>query len=134
MKQRLFITGLDFCCLFLLSGCSAWMALSSKEQKDRLLISLGDSRAAVIAKLGKPDTSTKDPNGCFIDSYVFVEENNTPGSNRAMAYLQLDAATFGLGEVIWTPIEFLYAIANHYHVIVYYDSQDKIKQIKKIID
>ena len=115
-----------------INGCSVGMAMSGEEQKDTSILFPGSPRAVVIAKLGPPETTTKDDSGSYTDSYLIVK-GNEPSTGRAVAHGALDVVTLGLWEVIGTPMEMGAGNENTSRYIIYYDQDDKIKQIQKII-
>jgi hypothetical protein len=116
---------------FMIAGCSVGMAMSGKEQKDTSILFPGSPRAVVIAKLGPPETSVKDDEGCYTDSYHIVK-GNAPSTGRAVAHAALDVVTLGLWEVIGTPLEMGAGQEDVSRVIIVYDDKDKIKDIQKI--
>ena len=115
--------------LILLSGCSVGMAVSGKENLDTSIVFPGVPRRAVIARLGPPETSIKDSEGNYIDSYVFVK-GNEPSIDRAFAHGALDVLTLGLWEFIGTPVEIVAGAESNSILIIYYDSEEKIKEIQ----
>jgi len=117
-------------CLFL-QGCSVGMAMSGKEQKDTSILFPGSPRQVVIAKLGPPETSTKDKNGNYVDSYLIVK-GNAPSTGRAVAHGALDVLTLGLWEIVGTPLEMGAGREDVSRIIIQYDADEKIKEIQKI--
>lgn len=130
MKQVIFVLAMILF-MFVVSSCSVGMAMSGEEQKDTSILFPGSPRVVVIAKLGPPETSTKDEEGCYTDSYSIVK-GNAPSTGRAVAHAGLDVLTLGLWEVIGTPMEMGAANENHSRVVIYYDAEDKIRDIQKI--
>jgi hypothetical protein len=114
-----------------LQGCSVGMAMSGKEQKDTSILFPGSPRQVVIAKLGPPETSTKDKDGNYVDSY-FIVKGNAPSTGRAVAHAALDLFTLGLWEVVGTPMEMGAGREDASRIIIYYDSEQKIRDIQKI--
>jgi len=115
-----------------LAGCSVGMAMSGKEQKDTSILFPGSPRSVVIAKLGPPETSTKSKDGCYIDSYI-ITKGNAPSTGRAVAHGALDLLTLGIWEVVGTPLEMGAGKEEVFRVIIYYDKNEKIKNVQKII-
>lgn len=105
--------------------------MSGEEQKDTSILFPGSPRAVVIAKLGPPETSTKSEDGSYIDSYLIVK-GNAPSTGRAVAHGALDVVTFGLWEVIGTPMEMGAGREDVARFLIYYDTEDKIKDLQKI--
>jgi len=121
-----------FICLLFLTGCSVGMAMSGKDQKDDSILYPGAPRDVVIAKLGPPESSTTNEKEERVDSYYIVK-GNKPSTGRAVAHAALDVFTFGLWEVIGTPMEMGAGSEEHSRVLVIYDKNDKIKDVKKVI-
>lgn len=119
-----------FICLFI-TGCAVGMAMSGKEQKDTSILFPGSPRQVVIAKLGPPETSTKDKEGNYVDSYLIIK-GNAPSTGRAVAHGALDVLTLGLWEVVGTPLEMGAGNEEASRYIIYYDNTEKIKDIQKI--
>ena len=115
----------------LVSGCSVGMAMSGQEQKDTSILFPGAPRQVVIAKLGPPETSVKDKDGNYVDSYVIVK-GNAPSTGRAVAHGALDVVTLGLWEVVGTPMEMGAGREDVSRVIIYYDATEKIRDLQKI--
>ena len=130
MKEYNFAAITVIICL-LLQGCSVGMAMSGKEQKDTSILFPGAPRQVVIAKLGPPETSTKDKEGNYIDSY-FIVKGNAPSTGRAVAHGALDVATLGLWEVVGTPMEMGAGSEDASRIIIYYDDEEKIRDLQKI--
>ncbi|HHJ17118.1 MAG TPA: hypothetical protein ENJ80_10520 [Gammaproteobacteria bacterium] len=107
------------------------MAMSGEEQKDTSILFPGSPRAVVIAKLGPPETSTKAEKGEYIDSYL-ITKGNEPSTGRAVAHGALDVVTLGLWEVIGTPMEMGAGQEKVSRYIIYYDTEERIKDIQKI--
>lgn len=128
--KRILLLVLALCCL-VTSGCAVGMAMSGKEQKDTSVLFPGSPRVVVIAKLGPPETSTKDDDDCYTDSYLIVK-GNAPSTGRAVAHGALDLCTLGIWEVIGTPMEMGAGNEETSRIIVKYDEQEKIKDVQKI--
>ncbi len=105
--------------------------MSGEEQKDTSILFLGSPRDVVFAKLGPPETTTTDEAGNYVDSYKIVK-GNAPSVGRAAMHGALDVLTIGIWEVIGTPVEMGAANEDHFRYVVFYDSQQKIKNIQQI--
>ena len=114
-----------------IGGCSVGMAMSGDEQKDTSILFPGSPRAVVIAKLGPPETTTKDAQGCYTDSYALVK-GNAPSVGRAVAHGALDVFTLGLWEVVGTPMEMGAGREERSRLIIEYDAEDKIRNVQSI--
>ena len=61
-------------------------------------------RGEVEIQLGSPAKSTTLPDGRRVDIYDY-EVGNEPSAGRAIGHAVMDVLTFGIWEVIGTPIE-----------------------------
>ena len=61
-----------------------------------------------------------------------IVKGNSPSTGRAVAYGALDVVTLGLWEVVGTSMEMGAGREDVSRVIIYYDSEDKIKDVQKI--
>ncbi len=122
--------GIVLIALFL-SGCSVGMAMSGKEQKDTSVVFPGSPRDVVVAKLGPPETSTKDADGNIVDSWMIIKGNEASGGRAAM-HAGLDVFTLGLWEVVGTPLEMGAAGEERTRYVITYDKENKIKDMKAI--
>jgi hypothetical protein len=115
----------------LVAGCSVGMAMSGEEQKDTSVVFPGSPRAVIIAKLGPPETSTKDEEGRYTDSY-YVIQGNAPSSGRAVAHAGMDLLTLGIWEVVGTPLEMGAGRENRSRLIIQYDEDDEVAEVQQI--
>jgi hypothetical protein len=110
------------------------MALSGPKELDPSILVIGASRKDVIAKLGRPDKSTKYSFGCYLDTYYIIK-GNEPDFSRAFDHALYDFGTFGLWEPFGTGLEMWdswEANKKHPQWILVYDAKDKIRNIRKI--
>ena len=117
--------------ILLLSGCSVGMALSGKEEMNTSILYPGVPRQAVISRLGEPLSSNIDEEGHYIDAYNLVR-GNEPSSTRAVVHGTLDVFTLGLWELMATPIEVVEGIETKSEIVIYYDSEERIKRIRSM--
>ena len=114
--------------LFLMSGCSVYMAAHQPTQKNVSLFKVGTSRDALIAEFGVPVTSgTRD--GKKYEIYRFTQ-GYSQGAKAARALVEgtADVFTLGVTEVVTTPVE----AVNDGTLMVYevtYDSNDYVDQV-----
>lgn len=113
------------------AGCSVGMAMSGKEQKDTSVVFPGAPRDVVVAKLGPPETSTKNEAGEIVDSWLIIK-GNAPSGGRAVAHAGMDVLTLGLWEVVGTPLEMGAAGEDRTRYVITYDKDNKIKDMKAI--
>lgn len=102
--------------LFLLNGCSVYMAA---EKKGVNFEDLGNckTRACLIADGAEPLTAEGLPK----DTEVFKVRKATGSTGRAVMHGLLDLATLGIWEVAGTPIEGHYDKSKYYAIRVTYD-------------
>ena len=77
--------------------------MHGKEDVNLSSITVGQDRSIVIMHLGQPYRTFGNENG-RVDTYA-VERGNAPSVGRAAGHAVMDLLTFGLWEVIGTPIE-----------------------------
>ena len=114
--------------VFVLSGCSVYMAAHQPTEKNEALFKVGTSRDALIAEFGVPVTSGV-KNGKKYEIYRFTQ-GYSQGNKAARALVEgtADVFTLGLTEVITTPVESI----NDGSLRVYevtYDSNDYVDQV-----
>lgn len=114
--------------IILLSGCSVGMALSGKEEMNTSILYPGVPRQAVISRIGEPLSSDTDEEGNTIDTYAIVK-GNEPSSTRAVVHGTLDVFTLGLWELMATPIEVIEGTETKSQIVIFYDSEERIKEI-----
>ena len=115
--------------LILLTGCAVGLAASGKKNLNTAIAYPGVPRRAVIARLGPPETSITDNEGNYIDSYIIVK-GNEPSLDRAVMHGAMDLLTFGLWELIGTPVELMAGVETNSILLIYYDSEENIKDIQ----
>ena len=112
--------------LFCLCGCSVGMALSGKEEPNLGAIRVGSTRGEVEMHLGSPFTSTSLEDGMRIDIYEY-EIGNEPSAGRAIGHGVMDVLTFGIWEIVGTPIEGVQGEKRQ--LTIKYDADDHVKSI-----
>ncbi|KKM00155.1 hypothetical protein LCGC14_1807240 [marine sediment metagenome] len=112
----------------LVSGCSVGMALSGKAAPNLGAFRVGSTRGEVELHLGSPVDSVTRPDGGRTDIYEY-ELGNKPSTGRAVGHAVMDLLTFGVWEIIGTPIE---AIGiEKKRLMIVYDDQDRILAINQ---
>lgn len=110
-----------------IQACSVGMALSGSENPDLGAIRVGASRGEVELHLGTATKTTLLPDGRHADVYQY-EIGNEPSAGRAIGHGVMDVLTFGIWEVVGTPIE---AVQGETHnATITYDESDKVADIK----
>lgn len=109
-----------------LSGCSVGMALSGKKDPDLSVIKPGANRSVVELQLGSPIKTATLENGKTSAVYEY-EMGNEPSAGRAVAHGAMDVLTFGIWEVVGTPIEIING--DKYQLTVTYNVDDKVSHV-----
>lgn len=129
--KKLYRRAIALMFVLLLAGCSVGMALSGNSQKDTSILFAGAPRAAVIEKLGQPETTTRNAEGHYVDSYVVVK-GNSRSIGRALGHVTMDVFTLGLWELVGTPIEAVASYESTSRVVIYYDAQERVRETRKM--
>lgn len=115
---------------FTASGCSVGMAMSGQEPQDTSVVYPGSPRSVVIAKLGPPETSKKNGDGTYTDSYLIVK-GNAPSTGRAVAHGALDVLTLGAWELVGTPMELGAGYERKSRLVIRYDGNHEIADVQE---
>lgn len=103
--RRFFIL---FCCLagiYVLSGCSVYMAATSPKPPDLSVLQPGATRPEVERELGRPITFLRQNNGDIATYQYFGPDEISYG--RAAGYAVANLLTVGLAELVAFPVETL---------------------------
>ena len=111
------------------SGCSVGMALSGDENPDLTVCRVGSQKSDIDRQLGPPTSVRTLPEGGQTCTYEY-EIGDEPSAGRAVAHGAMDVLTFGLWEVVGTPVEALQG--QKYQMTVTYDAEGKAKEISTI--
>ncbi len=125
MKKNVQMCLLALLCLVVLQACSVGMALSGKESPALGVIRVGASRGEIEMQLGPP-VEILDQDDKRIDVYEY-EVGNEPSAGRAIGHGVMDILTFGLWEVIGTPIEGMQGTKKR--ITIYYDENDVVTRL-----
>ena len=110
----------------MLSGCAVGMALYGKRTPNISNIRREMHRDEVIMTFGNPiKTMTKDDGG-RIDEFEY-QVGNDPSAGRAVGHAVMDVLTWGVWEIIGTPIEAFQG--KTCHITIEYDKDDKVTKI-----
>ncbi len=109
-----------------LTGCSVQMAGSIKDPYENSTMAYGRDRSFVISQIGQPIKTDMKGDSVF-DMYRIKRNSRGWGYFRAVVYSFLDVGTFGLWELIGTPLERF--IQTDEEVTIEYDQNQKIRQI-----
>ena len=117
-------------CLMSLYGCSVGMALSGKKEPAIGAIKVGSTRGEVEIHMGSPSTSTILEDGTRIDVYEY-ELGNEPSAGRAVGHGVMDVLTFGIWEIVGTPIEGFQGEKRQ--LFITYDTEDRVKSLRGVM-
>ena len=126
--KKLLILSLSIFLAIPLTGCSVKQAASiDKPKYDVDLLAFGRPRSHVLTQLGEPTTSVQAGNS-LIDTYEMTRNSKGWGIVRSGGYTALNIGTFGLWEIIGTPLERW--IQQDQTVTIYYDDLENIEQVR----
>ena len=112
-------------------GCSVMKATQQPDRKNLDVLSKGTPRTHVIAELGAPVWSDSKDGGTT-DVFAFKQGySRWNKAGRAMFHGAADVATFGLWEVVGTPVETI-ADGKDMKLQVSYDTEQKVRDIEVI--
>lgn len=128
MRMRKFAFVATLCLLSgtSLTGCSVGMAMSGDNNPDLSQVAQGATRGEVEMQLGAPVKSSYNKNGARIDTYQY-QIGNEPSAGRAMGHAAMDVLTFGVWELVGSPIEGFQG--ESYEMTVTYDSSDVVQNL-----
>ena len=122
-------------CSLTLMSCSVVQATRSPEARDLSVLDLGTDRMVVLAELGKPLVSEVNKNGEQVDLFKFIQgQHGVAKVGKGVLYGALAVTTFGLSEVITSPLEGAIGGGAEMQVKVTYNDEDAIKHIKILKD
>ena len=108
------------------------MAAKQPSKKNMDVLNAGTSRATVIAEFGAPIHSETDQDGNKVDIFKFIQGySKGVKASRALFHGAADIFTFGLWEVIGTPVESI-ADGTEVKVQVTYDANDRVLKISEL--
>ena len=108
-----------------LASCSVGMAMHGKEDVNLSSITVGQDRSIVLMHLGQPYRTFANEDG-RVDTYS-VERGNAPSVGRAAGHAVMDLLTFGIWEVIGTPIEGF--AGEEFTLTIEYGVDNKLKSV-----
>ncbi|MDJ0947146.1 MAG: hypothetical protein QNJ30_27145 [Kiloniellales bacterium] len=111
----------------LLSGCSVGMAAAGTEDPNLAVCKAGATRLDIERELGGPRDTTQHDDGSLECVYEY-EIGNEPSPGRAVVHGTLDVLTFGIWELVGTPIEALQG--TKYEMTVVYGPDGIAKSVK----
>ena len=102
--------------------------MSGEKDPDLTVVRTGASRGEVELQLGEPKTTTALEDGAVRCVYAY-QLGNTPSAGRAIGHGAMDVVTFGLWEVVGTPIEAV--SGDKYELAITYDKDSKVSEIAR---
>ncbi|MFZ5830964.1 MAG: hypothetical protein ACOY3P_12795 [Planctomycetota bacterium] len=112
-------------------GCAVVKATQQPPKKNLNVLGRGVPRTHVIAELGSPAWSDQS-SGKLVDVFTFRQGYSRPvKATRALAHGAADVMTFGLWEVVGTPIETL-ADGSDVQLEVHYDDYSFVESVQVI--
>lgn len=126
MKQIVYTLAVVIVSIYL-SGCSVGMALSGSEEPNLSVIKIGEQRSIVELEMGSPEEMATDEEGCAVCVYKY-ELGNEPSTGRAVGHAAMDVLTFGLWEIVGTPVEGV--AGEEKEITIVYDLDGKVKSVR----
>lgn len=113
----------------LVSGCSVILAAHSEGQKNIGVASEGVTRTDVLVEFGAPhDAGVLD--GQRYEIFHFTRERSDASNlSRAAAYGVAGILTFGLSELVTTPLEVGVGDKGTVTLRVFYDAADRVNRV-----
>jgi hypothetical protein len=114
--------------ILLSSGCSVFMAAKQPDKKNVDLFKIGTPRSMLLAEFGMP-TVAELRDGKKYEIYKFIQGYSAGAkAGRAVFHGAADVLTFGLWEVIGTPVEGTFS-GDEMAYEVRYDDESRVDQI-----
>jgi hypothetical protein len=104
------------------AGCSVGLALHGEEQPDLSVVKVGAERSQIEAQLGPPETEAPLAAGRTRSTYLY-EVGNESSAGRAAVHAGMDILTFGIWELVGTPLEAMQG--EEMQLVVTYDASGK---------
>lgn len=111
-------------CVFI-SGCSVGMAMVGKPDPNIGVLSVGQDRGVVLLNLGQPSQTLTTETGRM--DVFHLERGNQQSIGRAAGHAAMDVLTFGIWEIVGTPIEGF--AGDNFTVSIEYDRADKVTKV-----
>ena len=119
-----------FVAVALLSGCSVWMEVHRPAPVNPHQFVVGESRSDIVIRLGNPVSTVPGPSGESCDVYRLHTKglNGAEKIGIAIGEGAADVATWGLSEILFTPVES--ATENKKQPVVFCYKSAKLVSVK----
>jgi hypothetical protein len=104
--QKSFVVAAALFATLSCGGCSVYMAASGSKEPNLANVHRGASRSDIEVALGQPKSINPQQGGQTAAVYEYTV-GDEPSKGRAVGHGVMDVLTFGLWEVVGTPIEAL---------------------------
>jgi len=119
----------------LLTACSVVMATSGPECRDLSVLKRGTDRYQVLAELGQPVATEVEADGRKCDIFRFMQgQHGAVKAGKALLYGAADVLTFGVAELVTTPVEGVAGKGAEIKARVLYDAQNRVDEVQVLGD
>jgi hypothetical protein len=117
------------CLLFILTGCSVFMAAKLPDKKSLEVMRPGVPRAVVLAEMGTPN-GYEERDGIRAEVYKFKQGYSDAAKiSRAVFHGTADVLTWGLWEIVGTPTEYYFSGTDTI-VVVTYNRNERVEAVE----
>jgi len=113
--------------ILFLTACSVGMAAHGQKDPNLGAIRVGSTRGEIEIHLGSPIKTASAENEWTSNVYEY-EIGNEPSAGRAVFHGLMDVFTFGLWEIVGTPVEGFQG--KKYQITILYDQDDVCRKIQ----
>lgn len=119
----------------MIQGCSVVKATNGPDSKDLSVLERGTDRYEVIAELGQPILTENDENGHKVDLFKFKQgQNGAAKAGKGVLYGVMAVGTFGLSEIVTSPLEGAVGSGAEMQVKVVYNDQYRVDNVNVLKD
>lgn len=119
MKRKILTLVAAITILLLNTGCSVFMAASQPPSKNISLFRIGTPKSLILAEFGSPTAEEKKSGKTY---YIYAFQNGSPAglkAVRALCWGAADVFTFGIAEIVGTPVETAFRTTDMAYEISY---------------
>lgn len=121
---------LMLCCVFILPGCSVYMAANQPDAKNLDLLVEGTPRHEVLIEFGEPVVS-ETREGHLYDLFSFTQGySDNARTGRALLHGTASVLTLGIWEVVGTPTEALLDGADMAYQVKYDEDMAVLEAVR----